>query len=261
MQTEIIKSQPISAMVDNYNAAMNECERAFDLLQSAHDRLKPFYGERYVALVDGRLSNFDLHESKSMKSRAKYRIKNDLWKEVANRLQVYSFMTEKRKKEFFEAVEKDQTPEFTIENIYGFYETFTQNVNTYLSEAINEAFEALRPHYSTHKTNTEYEVGEKAIISGYFGYASVGEYLERKLTAIDNAFHLLDGKGIAKYPNTLAALIGKQVGEHLPSGVVETEYFKVRWYDKAGTVHFKFKRLDLLAKLNAECGGNRLRNE
>lgn len=87
----------------------------------------------------------------------------------------------------------------------------------------------------------------------------VDSHTETALTCIDNVFHLLDGKGVAKYPNTLKAIIND--GLRSGSDGVTTEYFKIKWYRSAATIHIEFLRKDLLDKLNAIGGGNRLKNK
>ncbi len=124
-------------------------------------------------------------------------------------------------------------------------------------EAIKEVFDFLRPgKWCSHKTNNRFEVGKKVIIDWgidtSYGMLRPVYQKEQSYRALDNIFHLLDGKGVSKYPGdfvtALSAACRKKEWE------CETEYFKCKWY-KRGTLHIEFKRLDLLKELNRRAGG------
>jgi hypothetical protein len=127
-----------------------------------------------------------------------------------------------------------------------------------LDETISEAFETLRPRRSHLKTNSEYEVGKKVILSYIVevGYSFMATYAENRLRSIDNAFHLLDGKGPIKYPGDLVTTLRSALQQKTIR--CETEYFSCEWY-KNGNLHLTFKRLDLVRELNKRAGGSRLR--
>ena len=74
---------------------------------------------------------------------------------------------------------------------------------------------------------------------------------DQALRGIDNVFHLLDGEGSPKYPHDLVTLIRGTMQQEKQS--CETGYFVCKWY-KLGTMCIRFKRLDLLKKLD-EIGG------
>ena len=70
---------------------------------------------------------------------------------------------------------------------------------------------------------------------------------------MDNAFHLIDGAGISKYPeNAITAIENAAKNQDF----AETEYFRFQWY-KNGNLHIKFKRMDLVNKIN-QIAGDRL---
>ena len=81
-------------------------------------------------------------------------------------------------------------------------------------------------------------------------------YREQNIRAIDNVFHALDGNGTIKsHRGPLIDAI-----EASKDGTGETEYFRFRCF-RNRNLHLEFKRLDLVAKLNAVAGGMRLRGE
>ena len=128
-------------------------------------------------------------------------------------------------------------------------------------EFISETFNLLRPPGSEYKTNTEYEIEEKVIldyiIDNNYGFITMSYSGRRNLTSLDNCFHLLDGKEVAKYPNNAATIMNSAINDK--KWECETEYFEFRWYKK-GSLHIRFKRLDLVRRLNQLAGGNHLKN-
>jgi hypothetical protein len=129
-------------------------------------------------------------------------------------------------------------------------------------EFISETFNLLRPRNSEYKTNTQYEIKEKVIlnylIDNNYGFVTISYNGRRELTSLDNCFHLLDGRGVAKYPEDAVTKINEAIGDN--QWECETEYFAFRWYKK-GSLHIRFKRLDLVRRLNKLAGGNSLKNK
>ncbi len=82
--------------------------------------------------------------------------------------------------------------------------------------------------------------------------------VERNLAALDNCFHLLDGRGVAKYPEDAVTKINEAIGDK--QWECETEYFAFHRYKK-DSMHICFRRLDLVRRLNKLAGGNRLKNK
>jgi len=75
----------------------------------------------------------------------------------------------------------------------------------------------------------------------------------RHVTALDNIFHRLDGKGVPPgYQGPLCDAINSS-----PDGKFRTEYFEGTCH-KNGNLHLTFLRRDLLEKFNAIAGRNRL---
>ena len=82
----------------------------------------------------------------------------------------------------------------------------------------------------------------------------MGHHREQNIRAIDNVFHALDGNGTIKtHGGPLIDAI-----ETAKDGTGETQYFKFRCF-RNRNLHLEFKRLDVVAKLNAVAGGMRLR--
>ncbi len=84
----------------------------------------------------------------------------------------------------------------------------------------------------------------------------VDHYRELHIRAIDNVFHALDCNGTIKtHRGPLIDAI-----EAVKDGTGGTDYFRFRCF-RNRNLHLEFKRLDLVAKLNAVAGGMRLRGQ
>lgn len=194
------------------------------------------------------------------------------WRSIVERLELRRFMSIKRWEELEKQLHGEERggpklPPITLDNVVAFAEGHYQQAPAMLTEAVREVFEWLRPreHDSVHKlkTNTEMEVGERAIVSGMItsGYTASGLQVRadsfsrcsQQLVALENVFNALAGRGtIAKsYRSALEDAISK-VAEG------ETDLFAYRAC-KNGHLHLRFKRLDLLARFNAMAGGKNLK--
>ena len=123
-----------------------------------------------------------------------------------------------------------------------------------------QVFEYLPPCHSRYKTNTEFEIGKRVILFAFEnkwgGGFRVDHYREQHIRAIDNVFHALDGNGTIKtHRGPLIDAI-----ESVKDGTGETEYFRFKCF-RNRNLYLEFKRLDLVAKLNAIAGGMRLRGQ
>lgn len=138
------------------------------------------------------------------------------------------------------------------------------NVHLYIEEMVKEVFDWLRPHHrDPYATNEKFaqELGARVVINWACesnharGKFRVNYNRQANITALDNVFHALDGKGTIKShhgPLTDAVYASE-------NGTGETDYFRFRCFQN-NNMHIEFKRRDLLAKLNAVAGGMTLKN-
>ena len=188
-------------------------------------------------------------------------IKKDAWRHIVERLELRRLLSIKRRDELDRQLEDvEKLPELTEENILSMFQQSAENVDIYLEEAVEEVFDYLRPPGSQYKTNTEYELQKRVILSYAVekawnrGKFRVNYHREKYLTALDNVFSMIDGQGPVKtYNGALYDAITDS-----PDGKGETPYFRFKCYLN-GNLHLEFKRSDLVAKLNAVAGGNRLK--
>jgi len=254
--TEITKYMPILAIVENYFTAVNETKQAFELLQKATSHLISIHG--------GSGWNTDIishgHDRNDLEP-CLNRIKKNTWREIVTRSQIRYLLTESKSNELDDMLEHpEKLPEITIDNVQQFISNIAGDLPKLFNEYCSEVFDMLRPRSSEYKTNTEFEIGEKVILNYIVdhdnGYTRLCYRRERRLVSLDNLFHLLDGKGGTKYPGDLVTAVTEAIRER--KWGAETEYFETKWHKK-GTMHIKFKRMDLVKELNRHAGSNRLK--
>ena len=95
------------------------------------------------------------------------RIKKDAWRNI---VEPWSFarrmLSVKRRDELDKQMERsEKLLDLTEENIMAMFQQSATNLNTYLEEAVKEVLESLRLPQSHLKTNIEFEIGCKGILS------------------------------------------------------------------------------------------------
>jgi len=187
---------------------------------------------------------------------------------VIDQTGVRQVMTQERTNEVKKQLDDGNLPPFTDQNVTDMIRHLRGDLGTMMEESVKEVFEWLRPHAYGHrkgyKTNTEFEIGERVILSHVFDSWFTGTKYYRlsvdeqnaTLNSLDNVFHLLDANGVVQYPADLKTIVKAAVKAE--EWACETDYFECKWYKK-GTFHVRFKRMDLVAKLNQIAGGARLK--
>jgi Domain of unknown function (DUF4942) len=190
-------------------------------------------------------------------------LRRDCWQTLVERTQIRRIMSIKAWEDFSKQLESGEPPPITAENVNGMLAGLRADVPDMLKAAVDEVFDFLRPHYDRFKTNTQFAIAERVVLESYIerGFGSnwhVNCYRQQNLLALENVFRMLDGRIDREHPghwsdleNAIRALPVTSPCEG------ETEYFEFRGWKK-GTLHLKFRRMDLVKKLNAVAGGKRL---
>lgn len=259
--TDVAKRETLSAMVGTYQQATRKVEEAYTILEQAQKSLQAVFLEKpgyRFGVIERNCTDVGTTASKAINAK----LKKDAWAVIVERMELRRLLSIQRRTELDTQIEKGELPELTDENVLALFETSAANVNVYLEEAVQEVFDYLRPPRSHLKTNTEYELGKKVILTWQVekgwsrGKFRVNYHRDKYLTALDNVFSMIDGKGPVKsYHGPLYDAITDS-----PDGTGKTEYFKFRCCLN-GNLHLEFLKPALVAKLNAVAGGNRLRNE
>lgn len=189
------------------------------------------------------------------------RMRRQAWGVIAERLELRRMMSIDRWRKLEEQIDKGDVPALSEENVAAFVHQHAASLPEMIGEAVAEVFEWLRPHNSVHKTNSELEVGERVVLTNVVerawtgGGFGVNHYRQQHLIALENVFRALDGAGACTrgYLSDLENAI-----RETKNGAGETEYFAFRSF-RNRNLHLRFKRLDLLTRLNQIAGGMRLR--
>lgn len=261
MTTELIQRDTVAQMVENYQQAVEDVKQAYTLLCGAKHRLKSSFGGNYSSSFDplpsGRYSYIDEKTVATVIAQ----LKLEAWRCLVQRLELRKILSIQRTAELDKQMEKpDNLPEITLENVWAMLDQTMANTATYMQEQVFEAFDFLRPPRSEYKTNTEFELGKRVILTwqvaeGYGGHPfKVNYHRAKQLTALDTAFRLLDGKGpYESYNGPLTDAINTS-----KDGKGQTDYFNFICY-KNGNLHLEFRRSDLVTMMNKMCGGERLK--
>lgn len=190
------------------------------------------------------------------------RMARDAWATIVAKCELHRMMSIQRARELDEQLKKGVLPPITEENVASFVQKCLDDLPKMLEEAVGEVFDWLRPCHTDYRTNSKLEIGPKVILTYMVeeAYGGGGFRLNynrsQHLTAMENVFNALDGKGqIAK---SYRSALETAIGEAGPSGRGETPLFKFRAF-KNRNLHLEFKRLELLEKFNMIAGGRNLR--
>lgn len=259
MTDALAKRFTITEAVDVYERATAQIREGFRLVAEAEKMLNDTFTlgafcSIHVSGYSGRVA-FDDPEPNLL------RVRHDVWSAIIERLEVRRMMSVTRSKELARQLEKQELPELTVQSASELLHGFQSNLTRMLEEAVEEVFNWLRPRASKYKTNSEYEVPAKVVLSGvvepgWSGGFRVIYHRDPELTALQNVFSALDGKG--QITKTHYSQIHNLIEAKDFPGVAETEYFRFKAY-KNGNLHLEFKRPDLLARFNQIAGGARLR--
>jgi len=250
---QLIKRVTAEGMARAWQTATECIDKAFQQIDTANKALASAFGVRgeYIHVEYIHLRDYPEDLKKELKKR--------LWGKVIDLMNLPSFLSTRRLEELRRQVEHDTLPDLTTENILAFCANVYNSLKDLFNEMVQEVFDWLCPakmhqwaEERKYKTNRQFKIGHKVIKSNVvtvetWGAVHLSYYQKDKLQVLDNVFHLLDGRGVPKYPHTAVTAIE----EAIKSGKwrAETEYFHFEWFKK-GTLHIEFKRQDLVDKIN-----------
>jgi hypothetical protein len=254
-ETALATRKTVEELVREWNLATHLLKTGLETLLEAEQHFRAF---------DGPGSHYDLclfkHDEYTMDIDRKIkRLKSAAWRYLVDRMELKKLASVKLADEIDKQLSKGESlPDITMDNIFGWFDTLGTQASQFLKEAVVEVFEFLRPPSLRFKTNSGFKIGKRVVLSGWVepqwsgGKFRPAYYYDNQFRALDNVFHMLDGKGLSVYRNgDLANAV-----HEAPGGVGETDFFKFRCY-RNHNFHLEFKRPDLVQKLN-EIGGNGL---
>jgi hypothetical protein len=199
-------------------------------------------------------------------------LKDRAWAEVLRSSKVSAKLSAKAQQRLESDFERIKRLDFSVSNVYAFLIGLVESQGEINLQMMLDTFDEITKY---HTDNTVWYCGWKSndkhrtagmrlkttrfILPG-FGSNWSGDTLDygalQRLHDFDKVFALLDGKrvesvhGLADVFQSSAAILAG--GERLAS-----DYFEVRWYPKAGTVHFFARQRDLIDRLNRIVGRHR----
>lgn len=253
-----IPRNTVSGLIDAYTTAVAEVTQAAELMARAKERMGSAFGQHRDTLFPNHISDYGLKDLPAIAG--KTMLKN-AWTSVAERTGIRSLMSIKTRDEFDKQVDRGELPPLTEENVWSFLHGLGKQVNSLLDESAREVFEWLRPHDSSYKTNTEFEIRNRVVLGWMVESWCSGQFhvcyrKEQYIVALDNVFHLLDGKGPVKDQGEFMLALNTAMRAKVCT--CETPYFRARWF-KNHNMHLEFLRMDLVKQLNALAGGRAMK--
>jgi hypothetical protein len=254
--TDLVPAATVASICEAYAQCKGDVLEAFRLLHQVETRLKTIFEYPHF-LPD----SWYLNETSGPESVTK--MLRDCWSFLYRKTRVWEVCSIQQRRELEEELQRDKLPELTELNVFAFLEKLQASLPDMFEQSLKEVFDWLRPRdrwEPKYKTNNKYHVGKKVIL-GYcmerpWGRRFCVQYgKEQHLHALDNVFHLLDGRGIARYPNDLVTTLRTCGDQGLQE--CETEYFACKWFGN-GNLHITFKRMDLVQEINKRAGASGL---
>jgi len=261
MSEQLVERKTATMLAGVYLRAEQEINEAYRLLETAKQRLcEAFLDTGYYFNPNPRDNNQVGEKGAAI---AMKQIHKHAWRGIIERMGIRQMLSVERKAKLDEQLSTGKgLPEVSEAAIWDMLEATAENMETYMEEAILEVFDYLRPRRSKLKTNSEFEIGKRVILpwaveqNVYGGGFRIRTHRDGMLTALDNVFLRLDGKGVLKtHHGPLYDAI-----EACQDGAGQTDYFKFRAC-KNVNLHLEFLRPDLVRRLNQIAGGTRLRHE
>lgn len=249
-----IPRNSVAAMVATYHDALAKIREACAAIHEQEQRIHAAFGEGSHIRLETRHLRFD-DPKKEIADMDRW-----AWRAIVNVSGIRRILSVRATKEIDEQLDRQELPPITEANVEGFLRNHRESAGDHLAEAVREVHDSLRPTGDHYKRNSQYDIGRRVILEGWvmpgYGFGRpfrASSYRDPHFRALDNVFRLLDGKpGITTHYGDLANAIAMS-----DSGMGETKYFGFRAC-KNGNLHLEFRRPDLVAKLNAIAGGNRL---
>lgn len=248
--TDIAVRLTIPELVREFDLGMHELKQGIALVAAAQERL-----QRAFAGPGGSydLTAFAHHDHSLDFDRKRIRMRGAAWRYLVGRAEIKKLASVKRAKEIDDMLAKPETlPEITIDNVMGWVESLNEQSQQFLEEAAVEVYQWLRPARGDYKTNNAFKIGKRVVLT----YMTEGTWQGRglrvrygsedRLRALDNVFHLLDGKGLSP---TYAGELADEIPKTGAGEFGETKFFRFRPF-RNGNLHIEFKRPDLVKLLN-----------
>lgn len=249
-----IPRHSVASLVATYHDAVAKIREACASIAEQHERIQAAFGNDAHVKLETRNLRFDDPSDQIID------MNRWAWRSIVNVSGVRRVLSVKAANELDKQLNESVLPPITEQSVEGFLAHHRAKAGDHLADAVREVHDMLRPPQSRFKTNTEFDIGSRVILTWWVspGYGRGRPFIPHyrrsaEFRALDNVFLLLDGKpGIGTHNGTLADAIAAS-----EDGTGETPYFRFKAC-KNQNLHLEFIRPDLVAKLNAIAGGRNL---
>lgn len=160
----------------------------------------------------------------------------------------FSKLMDYEAKNKFERDLENDPPEFTMENIKTTFLALFQDADEMFNRGIVNVFKQLSPDFKRHDC---FKVAEKIILQytcdSFYDYPFIHYGKGQIINDVDRVFKILDSQ--QHNSRELESALNTHWKANGHGSVYEDDYYQVKAY-KNGNTHWKFKRLDLLEKVN-----------
>jgi len=190
-------------------------------------------------------------------------LRRQVWGLLVERMEIRKAMSIKAWDDLQKQISDEEPPPIDAVTVHGIIDQFRAEIPDMLQAAVAEVFEWLRPPSSQYKTNTEFEIGERVVlrwcVERSYGKWGVNDRREQNLVALENVFAMVGGAvpvhAHGGYYSEISTAIKACPPEKCHGATPLVEF---RGY-RNGNLHLRFRRMDLVARLNAVAGGARLK--
>lgn len=198
-------------------------------------------------------------------------LKDRAWANLLRSSKVESKLSSSAQRRMETAFDEIKTLEFTVTNIHGFLQGLMENQGSIMRQMACDVFDLITRY---HTDNVVFYKGwvsnskqrtcgmrlkkSRFVIPGnlnFFGSSTLSYEAERRLADFDRVLAMLDGKDA---PEVSLTKVFRTHWRDLTSGErVSSSYLDVRFYPKAGTIHFFPRSQEIMDKLNRMVGEQR----
>jgi len=258
---------PVKSRVNAYNAGIAALGTAYKTLRQAATILSPILGEDDALRTI--LASFGDKYGSGGITEAVDEITKRAWKDVFNKTKIGNLISSDQEAKFQADMVTMQQVSFSEENVLRLGAMLYANAAKATDTCILRAFDVLTKYHKENlespkgwKTNAPNRVRKKVIMPWGGSYGSLlNHYRYDDARDVEKAMSLISGiaydaefatdpdTGIKRKVIHIMNLGGR---EHIPGKPHEydTEFFHVRHYPNAGTLHLTFKSDDIWAKFN-----------
>lgn len=197
-------------------------------------------------------------------------LKDRAWTGILRSSKVTDRLSSAGQKQVESQFEEIKSLDFTVSNVYGFLLGIVQNQGNIQTEMACSVFDEITKYHTDNavfykgwKSNDKHRTAGIQIKTTRFvlphhnssSYSGLDWNSRQLLADFDKVFAMLDGKVSCGYG--LNTAFTRDIKELRSGERIKTEYFDVRHYPGAGTIHFFPTRKDLIDRLNRLVGRHR----